>query len=90
MTNISPQHSLEILRKMCGAVGVDYDTFDFSKPNWFWDHTWTKEQEGEFITWLGAFLVKHKYVGKGTKRGQNWGEYEANKMMANYGWRVEE
>ena len=36
------------------------------------------------------FLKKHKYVGSGTKHGQDWGYYEAGKLLGNYGWRTKE
>ena len=85
---ISPGHTEEILAEMCKRVGVDAKTFDFSKKNWYWEHEWTIEEEDDFQKWLGVFLRKHKYVGKGTKRGQDWGYYEAGKLVGNYGWKT--
>jgi hypothetical protein len=34
-TEISPEHTEEILTEMCKRVGVDAKTFDFSKKNWY-------------------------------------------------------
>lgn len=87
-TEISSEDMKEILTEMCKRVGVDAKTFDFKKENWFWEHEWTKEEENDFCTWLGKFLKKHKYVGSGTKHGKDWGEYEAEKLLFNYGWKT--
>ena len=87
---ISEEHSDEILKEMCNRVGQDYETFDFKDPQWFLKHSWTREEEEDFRIWLGKFLKKHKYVGSGTKRGQDWGYYEAGKLLGNYGWRTKE
>lgn len=87
---ISVEHSQEILKEMCKRVGVDYDTFDFSKKDWYWEHQWSAEQEENFRVWLGKFLKKHKYVGSGTKRGEDWGYYEAGKIIGNYGWKTKQ
>lgn len=86
--NIQEPHTAEILTKMCEMVGVDYKTFDFNQPNWYWQHTWTKEQEAEFITWLAQFLLKHKYTRKGKYRGEDKPTYDAKKIVWNYGWKV--
>ncbi len=87
-TDISTEHSNEILAEMCKRVGVDEKTFDFNQKNWFWQHEWTQEQEDDFRKWLGKFLKKHKYVGVGKKRGMDWGYYEAGKILFNYGWKI--
>lgn len=83
---ISTEDSNIILAEMCKVIGVDFESFDFSQPNWYWQHTWTKEQEEAFRVWLGEFLVKNKYTKKGNYRGQNAGYYEAGKLLFNYGW----
>lgn len=87
-TDISPEHSHEILTEMCRRVGVDAKIVDFDKKEWFLEHEWTPEEEDSFRIWLGKFLKKHKYVGSGKKRGMDWGYYEAGKIMGNYGWKT--
>ncbi len=86
--DISPEHSKEILTELCKRVGVDIKTVDFSKQDWFLQHEWTEEDDDNFRKWLGEFLKKHKYVGKGKKRGMDWGYYEAGKLVGNYGWKT--
>ena len=86
---VSKEHTEQILRKMCEAVDVEYDSFDFKQDGWFWKHEWTEKQEGEFRVWLGKFFRKNKYVNKGKYRGQDAGEYKAGMFITNYGWRLE-
>lgn len=87
-TDISSEHSHEILTEMCRMVGVDIKTFDFNKKDWFLEYTWAQEKEDDFRKWLGKFLRKYKYVGKGKKHGMDWGYYEAGKLIGNYGWKI--
>lgn len=87
-TDITPEHSNEILAEMCRRVDVTIETVDFSKKDWFLGHEWTLEEENDFRVWLGKFLKKHKYVGSGTKHGMDWGYYEAGKLLMNYGWKL--
>ena len=72
---------------MCRRVSVAIETVDFTKSDWFLQHTWTAEEEDDFRRWLGVFLKTHKYVGRGKKRGVDWGYYEAGKLIFNYGWK---
>ena len=87
-TEVSVEHSREILREMCNRIGVDIKIVDFGKKEWFLEHEWTYEEENNYRKWLGEFLTIHKYVGKGKKRGMDWGYYEAGKLLMNYGWKL--
>lgn len=87
--DISQEHSHEILTEMCKRIGVGIKTVDFSKKDWFLQHKWTQEDEDDFRKWLGEFLKKHKYVGRGKKHGMDWGYYEAGKLIMNYGWKTQ-
>ena len=89
---LSKEDSDIVLKEMFKRVGAEdkYDTFDFKKKNWFWDYTWTLEEEQDFIKWVGKFLKEKRYVGKGKKRGMDWGVYEAIKIVGNYGWRTKQ
>jgi hypothetical protein len=48
----------EVLTKMCDMVGVNVNKIDFKKPQWFWKHTWTKNQEKEFKKWFVNYLYR--------------------------------
>lgn len=90
MKHISPEHSQIIMRKLCKAVGADYDTFDFSQKEWFRQHEWTQGEEDSFVLWLADFLEDNKYVKKGAKsrHGQRLAEYESSKFVMNVGWKT--
>lgn len=80
--DISEEDSRIILRKLCEMVGVILETINFSDPNWYELHTWSPEEEQEFINWLADFLVKHNYARKG-------GAFrEAQKINMQYGWKT--
>ena len=42
-------HLEKILTKMCEVVGAKYGSVDFTSELWFWQYSWTQEQENEFI-----------------------------------------
>lgn len=87
---ISEEHSDEILKEMCRRVDVNYNTFDFGKPNWYWEKEWTPEEENKFRIWLAEFLKKNKYVGSGKKHGKDWGYQEAGKIILGIGWKTKQ
>lgn len=87
-TEISPEHTEQILEEMCKRVNVDVKTFSFDKKDWFLEHEWTQEEQDNFRKWLGEFLKKHDYAGTIKKRGMDWGYYEAGKLLMDYGWRL--
>lgn len=80
MSDLSIKHSEEVLKKQCEIIGVDYEKVDFKARDWFMQHSWTKEQEIEFIGWLQGYLIGHRYATKRSAR------HEAEKIVMNYGW----
>lgn len=89
MKKLSLAHGREIYEEMCQRINVDPASIDTKLIGWYEKHTWTEEQQEEFRVWLGKFLVKHKYCGKGKKRGINWGYYDAGKIILYMGWKVD-
>lgn len=83
MMEISREDSILILEKMCSMIGLSYDAVKFIRPNWFELHTWTPEQENEFIGWLAEFLIKKKYV-----RDKKRARHQAEKINMQYGWKT--
>ena len=81
---ISHKHSKKILAEMCKRVGVDAKDFDFDKDDWFRKHPWTKEEEDNFVLWLANYLTRNKIARKGKSL------YEAQKIIGNYGWVIQD
>jgi hypothetical protein len=56
-----------IMQKMCDMVGADISTVERGykshkdhDPEWYHKHSWTKEQEQEFIKWTADYLYENK------------------------------
>jgi len=82
-----------ILKKMCKFVGADYKKMDFHKDDWYWDYTWTKEEEGKFADWMVKYLMENKKARKmfsGVIRTKNQIKEATNMFIFNYGWKVSE
>jgi len=81
-----------ILRKMCESVGADFDTIDFNKKDWFWDHEWTAEQEEEFRKWLLQHLKKLPM--KRFRQLYSSGKYQLEKKVMwfcmMYAWKIKQ
>lgn len=84
---ISKKHGELILKEMCDRVGINFDTFDFSEPNWYQKYTWSEEDQESFRVWLSKKLTKWGYV-KGMYRGHSHALHEADKLILSYGWKV--
>ena len=50
-------HTKKILHHLCEMVGAT--NVDFKSPDWYTTHTWTKQQEKEFINWMVKYLTKN-------------------------------
>jgi hypothetical protein len=83
----------EILQEMCRRVNVDYNTVDFTKDRWYMDHSWTLEEEKDFIDWLTKEVLsnkkKYKLIFLATsskhliKKSVEW-------FVLQYGWKYKE
>ncbi len=80
---LSPEHSREVMQKMCEMIGLSFGAVSFIQPDWYLLHTWSKQEEQEFILWLTLFLLKNKYA-----RNKRQAEHEAQEINAHYGWKT--
>ena len=78
-----------VLKKQCEFVGIDYNKFDFSVPNWFMKYKWTEKAQELFIEWLTEEL-KRDWVRKDLMRIQSNNKKLRRKAAEgwafNYGW----
>lgn len=51
---------VQLLKKMCEVINVDYDSIDFQEEDWYEKHTWTTEQENDFILWVSEELFSNE------------------------------
>jgi len=71
-----------IIEKMCDMIDVEPESIDYGKEEWYYDHTWTQEQENEFFLWLKEYSIKKNLCLK-HKAGKLAGMF-----ILNYGWRT--
>jgi hypothetical protein len=89
-------HLQTILREMCGRVETDPAKIDFKDPKWFLGHSWTKEIEEEFTTWLGDYLHSNKEARqeiletRWRYREKKHCHKAAWQFDWNYGWKTKE
>ena len=83
----------KILRKMSQAVGVDWKEVDFFGRDYFWDHSWTIEQEQEFTDWLADLLYEDKearnVIMKYPRKNKKSCRDVAKFFVWNHGWKTE-
>ena len=86
------EHLEIILREMCTRVGADFDTTDFKRPEWYWEHEWSKEDETEFSDWLRDYLydnleARRELLNHTTKNKKHAADAAAEFVWM-YGWKV--
>jgi hypothetical protein len=82
-----------VLKEMCSKVGAKYKSIDFKKENWYYEYSWSREVEKEFVTWLTEYLYKDIQARKAImeypiKRKKSC-EKAAEAFVFNYGWGLE-
>jgi len=86
------QYTKEILNKMCEVVGTNIDAIDTSKEHWFWEHTWSEEEQKEFQEWMIDYLFTNKearlelmtYPSRVKEKIKQC----VNMFIFNYGWKL--
>ena len=51
-----PKELETILNEMCSRVNANLKDIDFKSKDWYLKHTWTEEEQDDFIKWLADFL----------------------------------
>jgi uncharacterized protein YdeI (YjbR/CyaY-like superfamily) len=70
------------LRRMFRDVGQKYTREAVGKPEWFYEHTWTREQERKFQAWFAAEVAKDLGWDK------RIAEKQARWFVLFHGWRL--
>lgn len=93
MSNLFGVYFSDVLKEMCSRVGADYDSVDFQKDGWYLDHTWTTEEQEDFVSWFAAFLkntgprtemCKYPQLVKTTEERKRF----ARKFISEFGWLI--
>jgi len=72
------------LTEMFKRVGRKYSPEATSQPEWFYESTWTSQQESEFRKWLKKLIIfKLRHPAYRADREAGW-------FVFDFGWRVVE
>ena len=81
-----------VLDKQCQFIGIDIEDLDYSKPNWFLQHTWTLKQQNKFVGWLARRLYKDVELRSALSsrylRSKEFCFGMAKEWAFQYGWRL--
>jgi len=82
-----------ILKHMCEIINVDYDTINIKEEDWYLKHSWTLEQEKNFVNWLANYLYTNKEARLALykvshKFTKTQCEKKAGFFAFNYGWKL--
>jgi hypothetical protein len=72
------------LTKMFEIVGRTYTPEAVGHPDWFYENSWTGEQEAEFREWLARLYSRTFYVPVKKAR------LRAGMFLLYYGWKIED
>ena len=93
INEFSPHLSF-ILREMCRRVNANTFEIDFSSNNWFWDYSWTKEEEKDFRQWLSGYLYGSKAarneIMATNRKNLKHCRKVADFFVWNHGWKLSE
>ena len=82
-----------ILTEMCSRVGADYESIDFSSPDWYLQYTWTTAEEKEFSAWLFNYLMDNKEARANLYGGRVFNKWTVSgavqSFIFSYGWKVD-
>lgn len=85
------KHLKEILEKMFSYVGEKYTPEYVKQDEWFLNHSWTKEQQDEFIVWLVDYLknseARKELMMFPIKDRKNLVMFSQH-FVFNYGWKT--
>lgn len=72
----------DLLNKMFEMVGETYTPEYVKEEGWFLKHTWTQEQESEFINWAAKYFRAKKTNIQSIPKF-------INHFVFNYGWKYD-
>lgn len=83
---------IQILHEMLSRVGAKFDTFNFSKDQWYLTHEWTEQEQESFKQWLMQFLKSNKLYRQEMMQYPRADlkslEKIASEFIFQYGWKV--
>jgi hypothetical protein len=85
-------HLKVVMTEMCSRVGVELKKVDFGSAGWFSKHTWSREEEDSFVSWLSDYVYKNSYARKDLTtikiKSRDKCNRFAKSFVFQYGWKV--
>ena len=83
-----------VLTQMFREVNLVYCRERVEDDDWFTEHSWTQQQEDEFVVWLTEVLHKNLHIRQAIAAPFIKTKKECNDaavgFVMQYGWRIEE
>ena len=81
-----------ILKEMSKRVDADFDSLEFTNPDWFRQCEWTEEEQNEFNKWLIKYLrdntkARNELMSIPSKNKVFLQKF-ADSFSFNYGWKL--
>lgn len=88
-------YTKEIIQKQCEFANIEFNSIDFDNTDWWYENTWTSEQEELFKNWFIDYLYNNSKAGKeiiafSFKRNKKRIESTWNEWNLMYGFRIKE
>jgi hypothetical protein len=86
-------HLKVVMTEMCSRVGVELKKVDFGSAGWFRKHTWSREQEDDFVNWLANYVYSDSEARKQPTtiriKTRDKCKRFAKSFVFQYGWKVQ-
>ena len=93
MNNVRGPYLNKILKELCLRVGADYDSIDFTDPQWYSFYTWEEKDQKDFKSWLidlfhNNLKARKELLSNPYTRNKKHLEKCCNFFIFNYGWKL--
>ena len=88
------KHLKIILTEMCQKVGVEFKDVNFNDADWYQKHTWTEEEQDDFVKWMTDYLYTNtearREITTVISRNKRQSKRAAEMFCFSYGWSFNE
>jgi hypothetical protein len=93
MDKIETPHFRKIIAEMCRRVGADPKKVNPKKKDWFMKHSWTEEEQDDFVNWATDYLYKNpearKEILNHPTRNKKLIKGAMEELVLKWGWKFE-
>lgn len=86
------KHKTIIFKRMCRVINIKYKDVNFSKKDWYLEHSWSEKKCNNFQAWLEDYLYKSSAARKELMnvpiKNKKVIKDVVDWFILNYGWRI--